>query len=211
MPETVSTRRLHVLVLAGPDLARTTGATGDALAAALRAAGRGECAVDVRLEPCPPTDRLAQNVSERTDLGDIDVMVLATSAALQTRPEGDLRATFFDAVAALMPVARAADIRVLLANDSTVVRRDRLLPQDPLSLDIARLNLAALELSVATGLSVIDVDRLVAELGGENHVDDALRYSATVREAIVAEVVRVIEDYGFFDDRALLEQIGRVS
>ncbi|MEY2461525.1 MAG: hypothetical protein QOG30_3355 [Acidimicrobiaceae bacterium] len=211
MPETVPTRRLRVLVLAGPDLARTTGATGDALAAALHAAGRGECTVEVRLEPCPPTDRLAEHVGERTDLGDIDVLVLATSDALRTRSDGDLRTTFFDTVAALMPVVRAADIRVLLSNDSTVVPRDRVLPQDPFSLDIARLNLAALELSVATGLSVIDVDRLIAELGGGNHVGDALSYSATARAAIVAEIVRVIEDYGFFDDRPLLDQIGRVS
>jgi hypothetical protein len=211
VPEAASTRRLHVLVLAGPDLARTTGETGDALATALRAAGRGECTVEVRLEPCPPTDRLAEHVGERTDLGDTDVIVLATSDALRRKLERDLRATFFDAVAALMPVARAADIRVLLVNDSTVVPRDRVLPQDPFSVDIARLNLAALELSVATGLSIIDVDRLIAELGGGNHVDDALSYSATAREAIVAEIVRVIEDYGFFDERPLLDQIGRVS
>jgi hypothetical protein len=200
-----------VLVLAGPDLARTTGETGDVLAAALRATGRGECAVDVRLEPCPPTHRLAEHLAERSDLADTDVVVLATSVALRTKSDGDLRETFVGAVAALMPVARAADVRVLLTTDSTVVPRDRVLPQAPLSLDIARLNLAALELSVATGLSIIDVDRLIAELGGGNHVDDALSYSATAREAIVAELVRVIEDYGFFDDRPLLDQIGRVS
>ena len=114
-------------------------------------------------------------------------------------------------MSALMQVARTADARVLLMNDSTVVPRDRVSPQEPLSLDIARLNLAALELSVATGLSVIDVDRLIAELGGEPHVEDGLRYSAAARQVIVTELARVIEDYGFFDDRPLLEQIGRAS
>ena len=74
---------------------------------------------------------------------------------------------------------------------------------------IQQLNLAVMELSVLDGISVIDVDRIVAELGGREHVQEFLSYSPDARAAIRDELVRVLEEYGFFEPRPLLLQVGR--
>ena len=71
-----------------------------------------------------------------------------------------------------------------------------------------RFNLAMFELSHAEGLSVIDVDRLVAELGARRNVSALFHYSPEVHAAICAEFLAVIEDVGFFHPRPILAQVG---
>jgi hypothetical protein len=66
-----------------------------------------------------------------------------------------------------------------------------------------------MELSVREGISVIDVERLVAEHGASRHVLQAGRYSPQVNQAICQELLRVLEDIGFFEDRPLVMQVGR--
>jgi hypothetical protein len=70
-------------------------------------------------------------------------------------------------------------------------------------------NLALIELSMEHGISIIDVDRILAELGGAAHVSEAFRYSTPAREAIRDEFVRVLQDIGFFENRPLVMQVGR--
>jgi len=72
-----------------------------------------------------------------------------------------------------------------------------------------QLNLALYQISTLDGLSVVDVDRLVAELGGREHVAEAFRYSTRAYEEILKEFLRVVEDIGFFEKRPLLMQIGQ--
>jgi hypothetical protein len=74
---------------------------------------------------------------------------------------------------------------------------------------IRRLNLALLNVSIEEGISIVDVDRIVAESGGNRRVKGALRYSADVSAAICREFLRIIEDIGFFEQRPLLAQRGR--
>jgi len=82
------------------------------------------------------------------------------------------------------------------------------LDHEPLSLRAHRLNLMLVGVSHNEGISVIDVDRTIAELGGSIGVESALNYTKAGCEAIAAEIVTVLEDYAFFDDRPLLEQVG---
>ena len=57
----------------------------------------------------------------------------------------------------------------------------------------------ALELSELEGISIVDVDRALAELGAEQNVLDTCTYSETGRAALLEELVRVIDDIGFFE------------
>jgi hypothetical protein len=80
---------------------------------------------------------------------------------------------------------------------------------DTLAVMIQRINLALMQVSVRTGISIVDVDRLIAELGGARHVLRALVYSADAHRAMREEFVRVLEDIGFFEHRWLTMQVGQ--
>ncbi|WP_335168263.1 hypothetical protein [Nostoc sp.] len=80
---------------------------------------------------------------------------------------------------------------------------------ETLRLRIQKLNLALLKLSMQEGISIIDVELLLAELGAAQHVTKALDYSLEAYQVICQEFLRVITDVGFFENRPLLKQIGR--
>lgn len=83
--------------------------------------------------------------------------------------------------------------------------------EDTLTLRTHRFNLVMMELSVAAGITFIDVDRLLAELGCETHVHKVLTYSDETYQAICEDIVRVITDVGFFEKRPILVQMGQRS
>lgn len=80
--------------------------------------------------------------------------------------------------------------------------------EDTLAVRIQTLNLVLIELSMIEGVSIVDVERIVAELG-QQHVPRALVYSAEARRAICEEVLRILGDIGFFEARPLVPQLGR--
>jgi hypothetical protein len=103
---------------------------------------------------------------------------------------------------------------VIIYNCSSVDPEDHVanyhgLNADPAALRIHKLNLALMQLSIQEGISIIDVDRLVAELGGGQHVVRAMTYSGAALETIGKEFLRVLEDIGFFEKRPLAMQVGR--
>ena len=71
-----------------------------------------------------------------------------------------------------------------------------------------RFDAELVRISRARGVALIDADRIVAELGGEDHVIAPLRYSPAASEALAEETVRVLDDIGFFEPRPLVAQIG---
>jgi len=83
------------------------------------------------------------------------------------------------------------------------------LDREPAVLRAHRYNLATMRVSANEGISVIDADRLVAEIGGREAVTSFLTYSATGASAISRELLRVIVEYGFMDNRPLLPQVGK--
>jgi hypothetical protein len=102
---------------------------------------------------------------------------------------------------------------VLVANASTIDPSDATynyfgLTEEPLPLRVHRLAHMLIGVSHEEGVSIIDVDRLIAEMGAADNVEAAFSYSPKACAAIAAEVVRVLEDYGFFDERTLVAQVG---
>jgi hypothetical protein len=105
---------------------------------------------------------------------------------------------------------------ILIANLSTVDPENPFFTlkgqiQEPLSLLAHRLNLMLIRVSHATGISIVDVDRRIAETGGSSTVTGPGTYSAVGSQLIRDEILRVIQDYGFLDDRPLMEQLGARS
>lgn len=142
-----------------------------------------------------------------------DVVVLSA--------EPDLTGAAWDGVAdqvaeQLRSVVRALRDRlgahVLVFNCSTVdpdhrISNYRGLAEEPVSIRAHRLNLALVGLSATEGISIIDVDRVLAELGAGPHVTHVLDYSPEACDAICREVLRVLADYGFFEERPLVMQV----
>jgi hypothetical protein len=110
-------------------------------------------------------------------------------------------------------VKEEIEAHVLVTNVSTIDPADETvtyqgLEIEPFVLRAHRLDLLLIEVSHSVGISIIDVDRLVAELGADGNVEGPARYGREVCERVASEVVRVLTDYGFFDDRPLLLQVG---
>ena len=132
-----------------------------------------------------------------------------------SRPEGLLTSDAFldHALWVVGEIKRRLEAHVIFLNCSSVDPDDRVHAYtgrgETWSLRAHRFNLALMELSSLEGISIVDVDRLVAELGGADHVLGRLRYSWEARRAIAEELVYVLEDIGFFEPRPLVAQIGR--
>ena len=89
---------------------------------------------------------------------------------------------------------------ILIFNGSSVVPgedlHDYLGMDEPGSVRIKRFNLGLIELSRQTGVSIIDVDRIVAQGGADRLKLDASHLTAAGCAAVAREVARVLEDYG---------------
>ncbi len=72
-----------------------------------------------------------------------------------------------------------------------------------------RVNAAQIRLSMTMGVSLVDVDRVVANLGQGGQVSAPLNYSASIITGICDEIVYVLNDIGFFESRPLVSQVGR--
>lgn len=105
------------------------------------------------------------------------------------------------------------DARIIAFNASTFDPADETTTfanvQRPYPLRIHQLDLELMRLAVSEGISLIDVDRLMAELGAGKHVPAVLEHSPKALEAIGDEFMRVVKEYGFFEKRPLLAQVGK--
>jgi hypothetical protein len=209
--------RLRILVAGGPDVrdglfSRIDG--GQALARGLRerVADKyaGRFAVDaeyVRWDPSPLPPALAARVADPL----LDVAVLTVEPAVR---DGTGAEELRERLGALITGVKATGgPHVLVWNTSSVVPGDRTsryrTGDEPLAVRAHRLNLVLMELSVLHGISIVDVDRVIAELGAADHVREAFRYSAEASDALCGETLRILEDIGFFEERPLVAQVGR--
>jgi hypothetical protein len=99
-------------------------------------------------------------------------------------------------------IRERSDAPILIYNVSTVIPGEMIHCfqglDDSLSTSMRRFNLALIELSQATGVSIIDVDTLVAQAGADRLKLDAFHLSAEGYRLIAEEVVRVLDDLGLF-------------
>lgn len=139
-----------------------------------------------------------------------DVRSLPTRAA---SPEEAVQSVRADLVAVVNTIKDKLGAHILVANASTIDPADAThnyhgVAEEPVPLRVHRLVHMLVRVSHDEGISIIDIDRLIAELGAADHVEAAMSYSAAACAAIAAEVVRILEDYGFFDERKLVAQVG---
>lgn len=79
--------------------------------------------------------------------------------------------------------------------------------EDTAALRAHRFNYALVQLSQQTDLVILDVDRIVAEMGGRAHVRQVFHYSPEANQAIGREMLRIVEEQGFFDEHPLLKLV----
>jgi hypothetical protein len=189
----------------------------EGLADRIRAHTEGSVTADVRHGPAGPAEQmLAELGADALQLSEADVLVVSIEPDVTARRSGtDVTTRFLSAMAELAQLAKENDAHLIVFNGSTLDPDDTTScfrdVAEPPSLVIHRLNLALMQLSVLDGLSIIDVDRVIAEIGGQRSLERLLSYAPQACDAICDEVVRVLDDYGFFESRPLLAQVGRRS
>ena len=98
------------------------------------------------------------------------------------------------------------DVPILIYNVSPVVPGEMIhchLGLDEVYSDrIRRFNLGLVDLSRSSGISIIDVERLVAQHGAATMKLDAVHLSPQAYRLVAEEVVRVLGDIGVFEDLA---------
>jgi hypothetical protein len=150
-----------------------------------------------------------------------NIVILSLAAEMERLKEvGNsdqaLAAVRSDLVSVIRKIKEKVGAHILVPNVSTLDPSDPVftyhgVTEEPWTLRGHRLNLMLIGVSHDEGVSIIDVDRKIAEVGGDQAVIGAARYGETGCSAIVDEIVRIVEDYGFLDDRPLMEQVGAAA
>jgi len=95
------------------------------------------------------------------------------------------------------------DVPVLVCNMSPIIPGDmvhcHLGLEDIYSTRVKRFNLALIELSQAIGISIVDIDAIVARGGADRMKVDAMHLTPQGYEAVANEVVRILSDLGTLD------------
>ena len=206
---------LKVLVVGGDDLRQslvTPGPGGESGFAAAIHVHQPAVQVEVQELDVPPLPELVAGLTRDGSHGgllddDLDVVIISLLPHRQCSPE-DVQA----GMAALVERVQAASgAHVLVANVCTYGASD-----DPGSngtpsprLQLRRLNLALMELSQNLGISILDVDRLMTELGAARTCPQPFHLSPAGAASVAEEAARVLADYGFFEDRPLVAQVAR--
>lgn len=110
-------------------------------------------------------------------------------------------------------IKRRLQAHVVVFNASTIDPQDRTTNfrdvQETLPLRIHTFNRALMEVSVLEGISLVDVDRTIGEMGAGEHILAAMSYSPQAHRALADEFLRILEEIGFFEKRPLVLQVGQ--
>lgn len=184
--------------------------------------GFPEVALEVTVEPSTGASGLRAELEsgESSLIGsDTDLVVFSVADELDRLDDTSrgveelIREIESDLVAVVELIKEKVGAHVFIANLSTVdpeavVFNYHGVEVEPYTLRAHRLNLVVVAVSHSEGISVIDVDRKIAEVGAENAVVAPSAFNEVGCGVIAGEVVRLIEEYGFLDERPLLEQVG---
>lgn len=221
-------RILKLAILGGDDIADATLSRNDGghkLQRGVRelvAASYPEIGLGVRHERCAGLTELRESLvtgssSLISDPPDVVLLSLAAEAAGLGRrastAEQAVHAVRADLVSVIELIKEKVGAHVLVANVSTIDPADQPfnyhgLAEEPFTLRAHRLDLMLVGVSHDEGISIVDVDRLIAELGAAGNVDGPAAYGPEACARIAAEIVRIVDDYGFLDERPLLAQVG---
>lgn len=202
---------LRMLGRGGRDLAESLlpGKLDLGLAGRVDQATHGRTRLELHIENRPPMPALAGELSGGLEAPVPDLVVFSLDPDVFDRVESDV---FLEAAGAVVDAYQSAGSHVFFLNGSTI-DPSRLVSNyhaidEPFTRTAQRLDLMLLHLSISHGISIVDVDRLLAEMGAAHHVIGPLEYSAAACEAICEEILRIMTDYGFFEARPLLAQVG---
>ncbi len=115
----------------------------------------------------------------------------------------DVETSMENLAAVVERVQAERDVPVLVYNMSPIIPGDmvhcHLGLNDIYSTRVKRFNLALIELSQAIGISIVDIDALVARGGADRMKVDAMHLTPAGYEAASNEVVRILSDLGTLD------------
>ena len=101
-------------------------------------------------------------------------------------------------------IRQTRDVPILVYNLSPVIPGDfvhcYLGLDETYATRIKRFNLALIELSQAIGISIVDLEAIVARHGADTLKLDAMHLTAEGYRRVAEEVVRILNDLGVFDD-----------
>lgn len=210
--------RLRILTIGGDELTDVIASSKDGgrkLASGLReklaTAYEGKFDVDVTTHPAVTMKELGDIVPSLK--ASPDVVLLSVLADVTGK--GHLDTDGFEADARRVANSlKEMGAHVIFANVSTIDPHDTVtnyhgLSDDPPSLRAHKTALAILDLSNQLGVSVVDADRLLAEMGAAPHVEKIGHYDSQASDVICEEIKRILEDYGFFENRPLMAQSGK--
>jgi len=114
----------------------------------------------------------------------------------------DVKTSMNNLATVVARIRQRSDVPILVYNLSSVIPGDQVHCYqglgDIFSTRIRRFNLGLIELSKDSGISVIDVDAVVARAGADRVKFDGVHLTAEGCRLVAEEVVRVLEDLGCF-------------
>lgn len=209
--------KLQILALGGQELtdvlaARSEGGTKLARGLKEKAAEQfgGKVQVDVASQPGA---RLGTFADWKAPSESPDVVLVSTLSDVVGPGRLDVSRLHEEGKNAIKAL-KGSGAHVFVMNVSTVDPNDTVtnyhaLEDDTPALRAHKVALTLIDLSHELGVSIIDADRLLAEMGAERNVEGVGRYSPEASEALCDEVLRILADYGFFEERPLVVQAGR--
>ena len=116
----------------------------------------------------------------------------------------DLETSMANLEAMIDEIRRSRDVPILIYNVSPIIPGEMIHCYQGLdetfSNRIRRFNLGLAGLSERTGISIIDIDTLVARHGADTMKLDAVHLTPQAYRLVAEEVVRVLEDLGILED-----------
>lgn len=164
--------------------------------------GIGSVKVQVEFEERPPAagyvDELAGRAGPAANAPDLVILSLHPDV-LRPYDRG-----FGAAMTDVVRILKNGGSQVVFLNASTIDPSDFAtnyagLTAEPFSMVAQRLDLDLLRLSVSEDVSIVDADRILAELGASALVVGPTDYLVDACVAVCAETARVIDDIGFLD------------
>lgn len=118
----------------------------------------------------------------------------------EAEPLTDVDQSMTNFKAIIAGIRQARDVPILIYNLSSLVPGETLHSylglEETSSTRIRRFNLGLIELSAQTGISIVDVDRIVAAGGADRMKFDTTHLTPAGCEAVCREVVSILQDYG---------------
>lgn len=118
----------------------------------------------------------------------------------EAEPLSDVSQSMANFAAIIERIRQTRDVPILIYNLSSLVPGETLHSyiglDETSSTRIRRFNLGLIELSAQTGISIVDVDRIVAAGGADRMKFDTTHLTPAGCEAVCREVVTILQDYG---------------